>query len=62
MVNLSMIPVADYVALIENKLFIDQSYVILDKILNNLSVYLDNYVREDIGNTLRSRILLVIYR
>mgnify|MGYP003474277839 CR=1 FL=1 len=62
MVNLSMIPIADYVSLIENKLFIEPSYVILDKILNNLSVYLDSYVREDIGDALRSRILLIIYR
>lgn len=33
----------------------------MDKILSNLATYLDNFVSVDIGNSLRSKVLQIIY-
>jgi Gpi18-like mannosyltransferase len=62
MVNLSYVPILDYIALIEDKLFSEPSNFILEKILENLYSCLEEFIAADVGYALRSKIFQRIYK
>jgi hypothetical protein len=61
MVNLSIIPIIDYASFIKEKLFLEPSTLILDKILDSLFFFLDKFIDESLGNMLRSSFCQLIY-
>jgi aminopeptidase N len=62
MVNLSLIPIIDYVGFVKEKLFLEPSTFILEKILESLLFFLDKFIDQDLGNMLRSSVCQLIYQ
>lgn len=62
MANLSYLPILDYVALIEDKLFQEPNNFLFEMILKNLLKCLTGFVPSDVGKPLRSKMFGIIYQ
>ena len=61
MVNLSLVPLLDYVELIQKKLFVEPYNFLLDKLLQNLNFCLQNFIDVNSGQVYQSMVLQSIY-